>query len=162
MHPIKAALLVLFSPSRLVQLALGEAISEEAGLRDRFRDRLERDEVSQQRVDKMAAEARRQVHALRRLAGEGFILFLLTIVAGYAAGYGLSLAVGAPPKWVVYGLQVLGASVILGANITAVDTASVATMDGDTLAERLHGAFFRGLVALGTLVYVVSVGWDSV
>jgi hypothetical protein len=161
MHPIKAALLVLFAPARFERASLDYALKYEAGLNDNFRDRLERGQVSQNRIVKMAGEARRQARALRRIAGEGFILCLLTITAGYLVGYGLSLTMGAPPKWALYGLQVVGASAILGASTAAGDTVEVRTFDGDSLPEQVHGAFFRGLVALGTFVFVVSVGWDS-
>lgn len=160
MNPVKAALWILLAPQRFERKAVRHAIDLERRNSDEFRTRFDSAKLAPETISNFERTARGQVQALRRVARESFVLCVVTIVAGYALGVGLNVILGEPPKWLVNIIQAIGASAILGASISE-DPREIETFDRSTLPEQIHQAFFRGLVALGTFVFVASVAWDT-
>lgn len=103
---------------------------------------------------------RGQTQSIRRAFAKGLITTAVTIAVGAVVGTVLRHMLGQPHKVAVYGLQAVGAAVILGATLAEVGR-DIMTWDKESIPEQLNMLVFHGLYVVGTFLFVTSVAWDA-
>lgn len=159
MHAVDAFLLFV-APERFIHRATSLAISREFQTNDQLRAAFPGGTLPPERASEFESTVRAQVGSIRSSFARSIALTLFAMIVGAAVGFALRHAVGVPSKFLVYGLQGLGAAVILGATLAEAGR-KIATWGGETLPEQINAAMFRGLYVLGTFLFLVSVVWDA-
>ncbi|MGV8990042.1 MAG: hypothetical protein ACOH1Q_01435 [Thiobacillus sp.] len=149
---------LLFSQERFISVVTEFIVSEE---RVKSPSVLQSDgEFPIARRVEIQTNVRNQTTVFRRGLATGMITTAFTIAVGATVGSMFLYFFGEPTKALVYLLQAVGASVILGATLAEVG-GDIMTWSRKSILEQLNKQIFRGLYVLGTFLFVLSFAWDA-
>lgn len=159
MQSLRNFFFLIFSVDRFVRSATERAVVQELGRHPELRDPAT-GEYPTDRHAQIEASVRGQATSIRRAYYKAIFITAVTVALGVVAGTTLRGLWGVPPKALVYILQGVGASVILGATLAEIG-GQIETWKRESVAEQINELAFRGLYILGTFLFVVSVAWDA-
>ena len=160
MNPVAAVILVLFAPSRFVEVAVRHALEAEFATNVQWQAQYPDRNVPPKEIDRFRGFAREQTQSLRRAVFGGIGIAFAAIASGLVAGAILRHLLGPAPVIAIAGLQIGGAGIILGATLAEVGR-QIASWQQETLPEKVNRWVFRCLYVFGTFIFVISVGWSG-
>lgn len=101
-----------------------------------------------------------QAAALRRMFVGSLGIVLAALLAALFLGYFAKLYIGTPSAFVIMGLQLFGAFMLLGATLWQIRP-EVESASRQWLAEKVHNDLFNMLYVAGTFFIGLAASWDG-
>lgn len=159
-QPIKAVLLILFRPTRFVELS----VIHDTALSFETNQQLLAKYPNRQLPSEEAKEVEKVVwEKTNKIRGALFAAFWSTTVAillGVLAGYSAGCVLGKPSAILVSTLQILGAAIILIATLALLGW-EIQSWKGRSLPEQVNRWLFRAQYWFGTTLFVFSLAWTG-
>lgn len=118
--------------------------------------------VDEAEKERARLQAERDVELVRRTLGASLLVVVVAAVLGGVLGLLAGALLGCAARWLVVGLQVTGAGILLWATLFVRGwDPNFTSWGGQTLLERVNQWIYRGLYFVGTVVFIFALFWPS-
>ena len=156
-NPLKAIFLILLCPTKFVRLSVEHDVAAEFETNQQLLATYPNRQLPPDRVRHFEDNALDRTKKIRNAFFAALLSTTAAILFGYVSGYCVGLVTRKASPWVLSGLQIAAAGIILSATLSLLGW-EIQSWKGRSFPEQVNRWLFRAQYWLGTFLFVFSIG----